>query len=277
MMSIRATQLGAGPERSNASVLRAELAAAAVGSVARQADPKRRIDRVGVVVPANNEQNALPTCLDGLKAAARWMSVPITVVVVLDSCTDRSAETVAVASRTSGIAIDTVTVDARNVGLARRAGIAELLRRHPTPGLWLATTDADSIVPENWFTAQLNHAAAGAHVVAGTVTVSDWQDHSHVVRDRAVKDYLAAPHRHVHGANLSFTAAAYEAAGGFPPIASAEDVALVEAFRRNDEPIAWAIDLAVTTSARRLARAPRGFAGYLSGLAGPAEEALESR
>ena len=103
----------------------------------------------------------------------------------------------------------------------------------------------------------MNHADAGARVVAGTVAVADWQDRSDGVRERAVSDYLATPHRHIHGANLSFAATAYQAAGGFPPIPSSEDVALVDAFRRNDEPIAWALDLAVRTSARRQARAPR--------------------
>jgi hypothetical protein len=274
---IHATRLGACSECSHASVLRAELAAAATVYVAAKTNPECHIDHVGVVVPANNEQCALPLCLEGLNAAARRVSVPVTVVVVLDSCTDFSAEVVDIAGRTMGIAVNALTVDARNVGFARRAGIVELLRLHPEPGMWLATTDADSVVPENWFAAQLSHAAAGAHVVAGTVAVADWQDHSHAVRDRAVKDYLAAPHRHIHGANLSFTAAAYQAAGGFPPIASDEDVALVEAFRRNDEPIAWAMDLAVTTSARRQARAPRGFAGYLSSLAGSLDDVREGR
>jgi glycosyltransferase involved in cell wall biosynthesis len=234
----------------------------------RSSHPESHLDHIGVVVPANNEECALPGALTGLKAAARRVPVPVTVVVVLDGCTDRSAEVVKRAGETPEIVIRAVTLEARNVGVARRSGVAELLEILPGHGLWLATTDADSVVPESWFAAQLRHAAAGARVVAGTVVVADWQDHSHAVRDRAVQDYFAAPHRHIHGANLSFTSAAYQAAGGFPPVASGEDVALVDAFRRNDEPIAWAMDLAVTTSARRQARAPGGFANYLSSLAG---------
>ncbi|KMO71863.1 hypothetical protein [Mycolicibacterium chubuense] len=45
-----------------------------------------------------------------------------------------------------------------------------------------------------------------------------------------------------------------------------EDVALVRAFETNAEPIAWAADLPVITSARRDARAPKGFATYLTSL-----------
>ncbi len=257
---------GADSRPSHASTLRAELAAA-TGCAAAAANSGTPIDRIGVVVPANNEERALPVCLEGLRVAARRVSTPVTVVVVLDGCIDSSADVVREAIKTTAITVKAVTVDAHNVGFARRAGMTELLSFSPEPGTWLATTDADSVVPENWFGAQLNHADAGAHVVAGTVIVEDWQEHSHAVRDRATSDYLASPHRHVHGANLSFTATAYLAAGGFSPVASDEDVALVDAFRANDEPIAWALDLAVTTSARRQARAPSGFAGYLSSLA----------
>ena len=38
-------------------------------------------------------------------------------------------------------------------------------------------------------------------------------------------------HDHVHGANLGFTLAAYRSAGGFPPVPTHEDVALVAAAR----------------------------------------------
>lgn len=267
---------GADSKPTHASTLRAELAAA-TGYGAAAPNSGASVDRIGVVVPANNEESALPVCLEGLRIAASRVATPVTVVVVLDSCTDFSADVVYEAIKTPGITVRALTVDARNVGFARLAGMSELLGVIREPGLWLATTDADSAVPENWFAAQLDHVAAGARVVAGTVTVEDWQEHSHAVRDRATSAYLASPHRHVHGANLSFTATAYLAAGGFSPLASDEDVALVRAFRANDEPIAWAMDLAVTTSARRQARAPRGFAGYLSSLADPLDDVREGR
>jgi hypothetical protein len=108
--------------------------------------------------------------------------------------------------------------------------------------------------------------------LAGTVTVKDWGDRSCTVADRAGYDYRAHPHRHVHGANLSFAASAYCAGGGFPPVSCHEDVGLVDAFRANNEPITWATEIPVVTSARRHARAPLGFASYLSSL----EQSLQS-
>lgn len=250
----------------NAATLRAELAAMP-GPGTATALAATHVDHIGIVVPAHNEQQRLPACLRGLVVAIHQVAIPVTVIVVLDSCTDDSAAVIdAVRATSGGLIVDTLEVGARNVGFARGAGMAEILRRHGAPGTWLATTDADSVVPPQWLSAQLNHVGAGARVVAGTVTVADWGDRSRAVRERAVTEYVAGRHRHVHGANLSFAATAFHDAGGFRPVPSDEDVTLVAAFTANAEPIAWALDLAVATSARRHSRAPQGFATYLSTL-----------
>jgi hypothetical protein len=171
------------------------------------------VDRIGVVVPVHDEEQLLARCLEALCVAAHRVAVPVTVLVVLDAC-----------------------------------------------------TDGDSTVPAHWLTAQVRPASAGARVTAGTVTIADWEDRSDVVRARARKEYRAGLHRHVHGANLSFAAGAYCAAGGFGSVPCHEDVQLVDAFRANGEPIAWVTDIPVVTSSRRQARAPHGFASYLDGL-----------
>jgi glycosyltransferase involved in cell wall biosynthesis len=220
-----------------------------------------RIDRIGVVVPVNNEQDTLLQCLDALSLAVARVTIPVTVIIVLDACTDDSAS---VAAEFSTAGMETIAVDAHCVGSARAAGVSEILRRHGESGTWLATTDADSAVPQNWLTAQQRHAEAGARVVAGTVRVEDWADRSSTVAAKVRRDYRAVSHRHIHGANLSFAASAYRAAGGFQSVTCNEDVLLVDAFEANGEPIAWAVDLAVATSARRRARAPMGFANYLT-------------
>lgn len=222
-----------------------------------------RIDRIGVVIPVHNEELALAACLDAVGVAASRVAVPATVIVVLDSCTDDSA---AVVDGFSEGDVEALTVEANCVGIARAAGMPLLLRRHGQVGTWLATSDGDSMVPKNWLSGQLRHAGAGARVVAGTVTVEDWSDRNNAVRGRAQRDYCVAPHRHIHGANLAFAATAYCAAGGFSSVVYDEDVQLIEAFKANAEPITWATDLPVVTSARREARAPRGFAKYLTSL-----------
>ena len=105
------------------------------------------IEAAGVVIPAHNEQDLLPSCLAAVRRAARRVAVPVHLVVVADACTDLTARL----ARDHGATV--IAVDARNVGAARRAGASHLLRRTrrlDPAAVWLATTDADTIVPRYW-------------------------------------------------------------------------------------------------------------------------------
>jgi glycosyltransferase involved in cell wall biosynthesis len=226
--------------------------------------------RVRVVIPAQNEQALLPACLRSMLVAARHCPLPVDVVVVLDDCTDGSASVLAQLARDyasqAGTSLISRQVHLSNVGRARALGVELALADDRIHDTWLATTDADSTVPAQWLRAQLDHAREGASVVVGTVRVADWGDRPPDVRGRAEAEYVANGHRHVHGANLSFTAAAYRRSGGFAALSCDEDIALVHAFEAAGETLVWATDLAVNTSGRRLGRAPAGFAGYLDAL-----------
>jgi hypothetical protein len=225
--------------------------------------PHRRITRVGIVVPAHNEEALLPACISALEKAAAAVDVFVDIVVVLDTCTDLSS--------TASQGVSTITVQARNVGVARRAGFTHLLDRRPhgiaADSMWLATTDADSAVPPHWLAAQLDHVAAGADIVAGTVHVNDWDDWPTTVSRAYTHQYNRARHPdghgHVHGANLAMAADVYLALGGFDNLAADEDVTLVDLAVRSGMTITWAEDLPVATSARTIARAPAGFADHL--------------
>ena len=223
---------------------------------------------IGVVVPAHDEQELLPACLASLRRAARHpalRSVEVHVVPVLDACTDDSGD----------VSPGAVEVGAANVGLARSAGFAEVLAREagrPPGSLWLATTDADSTVPADWLAVQLRLQAQGAEVVAGTVAVEDWSQQSLTVRRNFDRTYgrPAPGHVHVHGANLGMSAAAYLDAGGVPPLALAEDQALVDALRGRARRLVATDRIPVLTSGRRESRTVGGFADHLRGLGEPA-------
>lgn len=222
------------------------------------------IRRIGVVVPARNEQQLLPACLAALDRAAAAVPLPVSVVLVLDACSDESAAVAAATAPYWLASLRVLSCDRRNVGHARDLGIRALLAEYGPDGLWLATSDADSVVPADWFGRQLRHRAAGAAAVLGTVQVSDWVGHSAELRRRYLQNYrFADGHRHTHGANLSLSAGAYLAAGGFPHLAADEDVALMNRLLAADQPIAWAADLPVLTSARLQGRSPAGFAHHL--------------
>lgn len=227
-----------------------------------------RVAVAGVVVPAHNEEELLPACLTALRSAAGAAGVPVRLLVVADACTDATAAVAAAAGA------EVLRIRARNVGAARAAGMARLLRTDGTEGTdpaatWLATTDADTVVPPGWLRRQLGYAAQGWDVVLGTVSVADWAGHPPHTPAVFEARYRSGdgPHPHVHGANLGIRASAYLAAGGFRPLRTAEDHALLAAATEAGCQVLRAGDITVETSARRHARAPRGFSHALRALA----------
>lgn len=221
---------------------------------------------IGVAIPVHDEQALLAGCLNSIAVAAEQVAVPVRIVVALDRCRDGSADVVA-ASRAGGLDVRSVESEVPGVGAARAAAVASLLDDADPVTSWLVTTDADSLVPPHWLSRQLDHARRGADMVIGTVRVPDWSEHPPSVRDRYLASYRSQPgHRHIHGANLAFRASRYLEAGGFEPVPSDEDVRLITRFDQLGATLIWAADVEVDTSARRIGRAPNGFAEYLSGL-----------
>ncbi|RPH46819.1 MAG: glycosyltransferase [Burkholderiales bacterium] len=216
---------------------------------------------IAIVLPAHNEAAHLPRALEAIRTAAAHRALGgerVQTVVALDGCTDAS-ESIA---RAAGV--DVVHTPGGNVGIARAAGARHALA---CGARWLAFTDADSEVDADWLAAQL---ALRADVVCGTVQVDqwcEWGDRGDRVRARHDAAYFDGDgHRHVHGANLGVSAAAYLRAGGFGPHRSSEDVALVRALEASGAHVVWSARPRVTTSARRDARAPGGFGALLARL-----------
>lgn len=200
--------------------------------------------------------------------------MPVHLVVVADDCQDRTAEV----ARRGGASV--VTISARNAGAARAAGAREVLRltgQLDPAQVWLATTDADTLVPACWLRQQVRYAGQGWDAIVGTIRVADWSGYSpgmrslfnqRYERDERERAYdgEANQHTHVHGANLGFRGSAYLRAGGFPASPTAEDHALVAALSAGGSRVLRTRALPVVTSARRESRAPDGFSHYLSQL-----------
>lgn len=221
---------------------------------------------VAVVVPAHDEEALLPACLASVRLALAGVpALDRVALVVLDDCTDGSAAQVAAAG------VVPVVVRARNVGVARAAGMRVALSRlagHRPEEVWLATTDADSVVRPDWLASQVAAAARGSDAVIGTVDVVDWTGHPPTLPARYWQGY--GPHRddhpHVHGANLGVRASAYLAVGGFPAAAAHEDVLLVDALTAGGYRVTRSGAVPVVTSARPVGRAAAGFADHLRSL-----------
>ncbi|GAB3445921.1 glycosyltransferase family 2 protein [Phycicoccus ginsengisoli] len=231
--------------------------------------PTGRVGTVAVVVPARDEEELLPACLDSIDLARAELQAwrpdtHVTVLVVLDRCTDGTAAVVA-ARR----GVRALSSDAGVVGAVRAAGAAAVLQGTPAALLrhtWLACTDADTTVPRHWLRRQVELAEAGAELVLGTVEPAGLPGE---LRSRWwARHTLGEGHPHVHGANLGVRGDAYAAAGGFPSLGVDEDVHLVAALRAAGRRCVATDTTRVRTSARGTGRvAEGGFAGYLRRLA----------
>ena len=210
---------------------------------------------LGIVIPVHNEEACLDSCLQAVVKAASSSKLHgeiVQILVVLDSCTDGSA---CIAAR---LGIQTLQVQARNVGIARATGAQRCLDMGVR---WLAFTDADTLVSPDWLVEQLDQRS---DAVCGTVAVNDWSGHAPQLAVRFKAFYNDAPgHRHIHGANMGVSAQAYRDAGGFPPLACSEDVALVHALQARGASISWSAAPRVVTSARKNFRAAGGFGATL--------------
>lgn len=212
---------------------------------------------IAVLIPARDEARRIGACLQSIRAASRHPGLAgeaVSVFVALDRCRDGTA---AIAEA----CLATTVACASGVGAARAAAAEAALARGAR---WLACTDADTRVPAHWLAAQLS---CGAPVFCGPVRVASWRGYRAATR-RAFECWESPVdgHPHVHGANLGCSAAAYRAVGGFAPLATGEDVALVGRMVAAGLAVARRGDPCVLTSARRNARAAHGFSGFLAAL-----------
>ena len=221
------------------------------------------VERVVVVIPARNEEDTLAACLTSVQRAADHIHIAMTVVLVLDSCTDRSAE---IAASFAGVLV--LAGEFSNVGLARASGFSSALTscaEDPT-AVWFASTDADSVVPTRWLAEHLRAAREGADVYVGAV-VPVLPDLDAERRRAWLQAHPpGATLGHVHGANLGMRGSAYRAAGGFMGLATGEDVELVARMRGLGVRFAESEAHPVVTSSRLAGRARGGYANYLTGL-----------
>ncbi len=230
--------------------------------------------KIGIVIPAHNEAMTITKCLASVQAAIEQLpsTITATMLVVLDSCRDDTLELVKSVQVESAQAKNTkienadvnyLCCDYQCVGQVRDLGIRHAIASGAT---WLACTDADSVVTPDWLIQQIAHIKdQPTDMICGVVSVDSWAHLTPQTR----KDYIAhyqdkMGHRHIHGANLSFSAESYLAVGGFAPLPCHDDVDLVKRFECKFYAISLSIRIRFITSSRLQARAPEGFAAYLA-------------
>ncbi|MGI8939328.1 MAG: glycosyltransferase [Iamia sp.] len=220
-----------------------------------------------MVVPARDEARSVGACVKSVRKALRWSGADGRIVVVADCCSD---ETAALAREAVGGDGEVVISRVGRAGAARRLGAARLLTADGTDPArtWLATTDADGIVPPDWLRTQLALADAGAAAVAGIVVLDDAADDLVAARHRATYALHAdGTHPHVHGANLGVRGDAYLDAGGWcRDLCVGEDHRMWARLKERRWPVVSATCSWVTTSSRPESRVDGGFASDLRAL-----------
>jgi len=214
------------------------------------------------------------------------------VIVLANNCDDDTAS-VARAAQRRWPELRLSVVERRfndrdaHVGVARRALMDEAARRFRhtgRPSGVIASTDADTRVAPDWVARTLSAFRGGADAVGGRILVERrdsgqpepawWRWHLRDVCYRMLATELTArvdpvahdpwPRHFQHfGPSLAVTMAAYERAGGLPPLPSLEDVALYDSLRRIDARLRHDPDVRVMTSARSSHRTVFGFAAQL--------------
>ncbi len=226
------------------------------------------VRHIAILIPARNEEELLPRCLRSVQAARRRLPKDVTSdVVVVSDCsldgTSRAAETIL------GVSGVVVEVDAGTVGMARALAAEVALGRYDGPKelCWLANTDADCEVPQDWLVSQLEIARRGYAAVAGVVDVDTFVEHKPGLEALFRASYRIGAngtHPHVHGANIGVRADAYLETGGWTGLATAEDHDLWHRLQLGGHARLSDASLLVVTSGRREGRAPLGFAGALA-------------
>jgi glycosyltransferase involved in cell wall biosynthesis len=242
-------------------------------ALAHPGTPPGPITAVGVVVPARDEADGIGRCLGSILVALEAVAAQTVVCVVLDRCTDRSAEIVATLARDHPSVVGLSRRGPATVGQVRNRGVRrvrQLLGRHPASGTWLLSTDADTTVTPGWVRDHLAHAAAGAHAVAGLADLDDPTGLSADARDAYARILSEGTrrdgHTHVYGANLGIRADVFDTVGGFPSLPHGEDHGLITRVREHGFQVTTALNGRVRTSARTGGRAPGGLADLLADL-----------
>jgi GT2 family glycosyltransferase len=223
------------------------------------------IGAVAIVVPVNNEERSLPSCIESIRASVelahrQYPEVDVTVRFALDRCEDSSDNIIRAAGYIS------VVSSQPGVGAARAAAVAaalDPLGEYPDHRILIACTDADSIVPAAWVTDLIARADRGADVIVGAVrpNEADLDEDRRRAWDATHADGQALGH--VHGANLAIRANFYLAVGGFAPLDEHEDVDLVARAVAVGANANTTVESCVITSGRLEGRTPGGYAGYL--------------
>jgi glycosyltransferase involved in cell wall biosynthesis len=254
-----------------------------------------------VAIPVKNEADRIAYCLHALSAQAGIAAREVTIVLLLNNCTDETATVVDRLAPSLPILVRcfevTLSPDLANAGYARHLAM-EAAEELADPQGVLLTTDADGRVDRNWIALNLRALQQGADAVAGRIEIDPVEAaliptklHEDDARESAYSDLLDRidvvldpdpfdpwpRHREQSGASIAVTVSAYRRAGGIPTVPLGEDRAFFAALRRVDARIRHAPGVRVVVSGRTTGRAVGGMADTIRRRMIRADDTLDDR
>ncbi len=235
-----------------------------------------------VAVPARNEQARIGDCLRAL--ALQQGAHRHAILLLLNNCTDRSAELVRWLQPALPCPVHIVEhsfpADRAHAGQARRLAMQHAAALTRIDGV-VMTTDADGIVAPDWIEANMAALDSGADVVCGRAVIDPTEaalipahlhaddalecgygnllDEIHALLDPDPADPWPRHSEH-SGASIAVTRHLLHRVGGVPSVPLGEDRALLAALRCIDARVRHAPEVTVCVSGRLDGRAAGGMA-----------------
>jgi glycosyltransferase involved in cell wall biosynthesis len=176
--------------------------------------------KISLIIPAHNEADFLPACLQAAQIAEQRIDSPVEIIVILNRCTDATEE---IAAR-HGCVI--VREDAKNLSMIRNAGVAA------ASGDIIVTCDADSRMHPDSFKQILRRLATGNVVGGGAMVYPERWSPGIVASAIAILPYLAFTG--VSFGLFWFLKRDFEEIGGFDArFVSVEDVDFARRLKRH--------------------------------------------
>jgi hypothetical protein len=250
-----------------------------------------------VAIPVKDEAERIDPCLEALAVAHRFCDSPdapfFGVVLLLNNCTDKSAEIVRSFRPTLPFPIRILEEDfppaEAHAGSARRVAMDAATHWLETCGRTdgiILTTDADSRVPRDWIQANFRAIERGAEAVAGAIVPLMpmtkesflWNCAVAAISRQLTKPYwkncspgsTRSPtdpwprHATNSGASFALTVASYRKIGGVLAVPLGEDKALAAQLFACDARLRHDPGIVVVTSGRLVGRAKGGVADTMA-------------
>ena len=246
--------------------------------------------KIIVIIPAHNEEDSLPSCLDAMAAQYAMKGVPVDygdfeVLVLCHNCTDHTFQAGRKIQHTYPFLnlhlLQVARPEVNNVGAARRVLMRIASRRVALDSGYIVSTDADTIVDPFWIANLMGYINSGYGLICGRIAIDTsgisgnarktLEHKQNYFQLRARLEYLISPdltnpwprHAHNSGPNLAVRKDVYAEIGGMPPKGFLEDIALYDAVCEKGHTIRHCPFTVVTTSGRMTPRAPWGFGSEL--------------